>query len=148
MSKWIKFKVEHRPIAQPRQRFTKNGRPYRDSHHPVHAYRAQIVTAARGAWVAAPLEGPISLTVVAVMPRRKSEQWKTRPTPAYRHTKRPDIDNLMKAVMDALNGVLYKDDAQVCEIYVQKVVAPGGQDPHTYVTVKEMSETIAEPGVD
>lgn len=35
--------------------------------------------------------------------------YKKRPCP----TKVPDIDNLAKLIMDALNGIAYKDDAQV-----------------------------------
>jgi len=29
------------------------------------------------------------------------------------HTKKPDLDNLLKSIKDALNGVVYKDDSQV-----------------------------------
>lgn len=34
--------------------------------------------------------------------------------------RKPDIDNIVKAVADALNGVAYKDDAQVTEIVASK----------------------------
>ena len=37
-----------------------------------------------------------------------------------RNTSKPDIDNVLKAVMDALNGIAYDDDSQVCEIHVYK----------------------------
>ena len=33
---------------------------------------------------------------------------------------KPDIDNVCKAVLDALNGVAYKDDSQVVELHVIK----------------------------
>lgn len=36
------------------------------------------------------------------------------------HTNRPDIDNLIKTVMDALNGVAYKDDGLICNITATK----------------------------
>jgi Holliday junction resolvase RusA-like endonuclease len=36
------------------------------------------------------------------------------------HTGRPDIDNLLKFVMDALNGVFYKDDSQICQVFTLK----------------------------
>ena len=36
------------------------------------------------------------------------------------HTKRPDVDNLQKSVMDALNGVLWEDDAIVFAVVAQK----------------------------
>jgi len=36
------------------------------------------------------------------------------------HTTRPDIDNVVKAVMDGLNGVLWDDDAQVMSVTARK----------------------------
>lgn len=38
-------------------------------------------------------------------------------------TRKPDLDNVLKAVMDALNGVLYEDDKQVCSVRVTKYYA-------------------------
>ena len=35
-------------------------------------------------------------------------------------TKKPDIDNVAKIVCDALNGLAYKDDKQIVEMYVRK----------------------------
>lgn len=34
--------------------------------------------------------------------------------------KKPDIDNIVKAILDALNGVAYRDDTQVTELHVRK----------------------------
>lgn len=39
---------------------------------------------------------------------------------SIRPTKKPDIDNVVKSVLDALNGVAYKDDTQVTELSVRK----------------------------
>lgn len=36
------------------------------------------------------------------------------------YTKKPDIDNISKIILDALNGVAYKDDNQVAELRVYK----------------------------
>ena len=35
-------------------------------------------------------------------------------------TKKPDIDNIIKVVLDAMNGFAFKDDTQVTEIVVRK----------------------------
>lgn len=40
--------------------------------------------------------------------------------PALPPTSRPDVDNYMKCALDALNGVAYKDDAQVTDITARK----------------------------
>lgn len=34
--------------------------------------------------------------------------------------KKPDVDNIIKIILDALNGIAYKDDCQVVEIYAAK----------------------------
>ena len=36
------------------------------------------------------------------------------------HICRPDVDNIEKAILDALNGIAYKDDNQVYELYARK----------------------------
>jgi Holliday junction resolvase RusA-like endonuclease len=48
-------------------------------------------------------------------------------------TKTPDIDNLLKTVLDGLNGVAFRDDAQVCEIRATKRYALAAQ---TTVTIE------------
>ena len=35
-------------------------------------------------------------------------------------TKKPDLDNIAKAILDALNGLAYYDDAQVCQLEIMK----------------------------
>ena len=37
------------------------------------------------------------------------------------YTKKSDIDNISKIILDALNGIVYKDDAQVVELEAQKI---------------------------
>ena len=36
-------------------------------------------------------------------------------------TKKPDADNIVKIICDALNGIAYKDDTQVVELEIKKV---------------------------
>lgn len=43
-----------------------------------------------------------------------------------KHTKRPDVDNCAKAILDALNEVAYKDDAQIVESRITKHYAVDG----------------------
>lgn len=35
-------------------------------------------------------------------------------------TKKPDYDNIIKVILDALNGVVYHDDSQVYRVYLKK----------------------------
>ncbi|WP_332834903.1 RusA family crossover junction endodeoxyribonuclease [Clostridium perfringens] len=35
-------------------------------------------------------------------------------------TKKPDVDNIAKIILDSLNGVAYKDDSQIVDIRIIK----------------------------
>lgn len=50
-------------------------------------------------------------------------------------TKKPDIDNIAKAVLDALNGVAYRDDTQVVELYVRKQYS---EKPQVEICLEEL----------
>ena len=86
----------------------------------------------------APCTGPVSIEVLFVLSRPGNMCWKTRPMPRYPHTKhgRGDIDNFLKAVLDALIGVCYLDDSQVFTGQVTKMVAEGGEAPFTLIKVE------------
>lgn len=51
-------------------------------------------------------------------------------------TSRPDADNAIKLVCDALNGVLWVDDAQVACIYLCRAYTDGPSE--TVITVEEL----------
>lgn len=44
-----------------------------------------------------------------------------------KHTKRPDVDNCAKAILDALNEVAYRDDSQIVESRITKHYAVDGE---------------------
>lgn len=41
-----------------------------------------------------------------------------------RPTRKPDLDNVAKAVGDALNGVAFADDVQIAVLHVERIYAP------------------------
>ena len=55
-------------------------------------------------------------------------------------TKKPDADNVLKAIKDAMNDVVYADDAQVVEISLIKVY---GDDPRVEVAASEIAKESA-----
>lgn len=52
-------------------------------------------------------------------------------------TGKPDADNYAKAVLDALNGVVWLDDCQITDLYVKKRYS---EHPHTKVIVQELQK--------
>ncbi len=62
-----------------------------------------------------PLEGPLALTLTIW--RLKPRSWpKRRRWPDTR----PDCSNILKLVEDALQGIVYRDDKQLCRLFVEK----------------------------
>ena len=65
------------------------------------------------------IAGPVSVRLDFVMPRPKSAPKRTTP-PAV---KRPDIDKLSRAILDALTGICWHDDSQVIALTATKRLA-------------------------
>lgn len=78
----------------------------------------------------------VRLAVLFVLPRPVSLP-KTKPTPLA--VKKPDTDKLVRAIGDALTGVVYADDSQVVSLYADKRVAEIGETPGARITVQTVS---------
>ena len=79
-----------------------------------------------------PFAGPLRLEIIATFPMPASWSKKRRAQGAEGtlwHTSRPDGDNILKAVGDGLNGVVWRDDACLasCEIGKRYGIVPGLQ---------------------
>lgn len=131
------FRVECEPVAQPRHRASSIGgraRMYLPAKHPVHHFKSEVKDAAIAAMDGDPVvDCPLRMECLFVMPRPKSKVWKTRAMPREPHVGKPDTDNLVKAVKDALEGIVYKNDSQVWDEHSVKVIAAGGEVPHVEI---------------
>jgi len=72
-----------------------------------------------------PLEATFSISVAIPKSftgekRKRIEEGKLFPT------SKPDIDNVVKLLCDAMNGVVYGDDMQIVDLYVNKAYAAAG----------------------
>lgn len=138
----ITFIIPAVPIAQPRQRhriipgtaFTSN---YTPAKHPVNVFKASAQMAARLAYSGAPLEGPLIMDVEFVFPR-PAHLPKRLGDARVPHDVKPDRDNLLKSLQDALNGLLYRDDAQICSGLTTKWRASTTEQPHVRVSIREV----------
>ena len=81
--------------------------------------------------------GPVRLTVTAKFPCPKTDERKRDPRPERWSMSQKDADNILKAVGDAGNGILWLDDRQVVEATVRKRIAAQGTAPETVVEVEE-----------
>jgi len=125
----MKIFIPGEPIAQPRVKVSTKGgfaRAYTERDHPIHAYKQAI----RLAYVNAggeTLEGPVEIRIACWFGRPKGHSKKRRQQAEPKTTK-PDLDNIGKAVLDALNEIAYNDDGQVCKLTVEKWYVGGLYD--------------------
>ena len=117
----VAFSVPGDPVPQPRPRVSTAGgfaRAYVPKSHAIHGYRQAVALAARAAGVTQ-ATGPVSVIVDAVFGRPKSHMNKSGVKPTAPVLPRPDVDNLGKAVLDALQDVM-GDDTMVSRLLVEK----------------------------
>lgn len=117
----IAFEVPGTPVAKGRARSTSTGRHYtpqktRDGEGAV-SYHA--MTAMLAAEDSEPMSGPLSLSFLACIPVPASWSDKKRKaalTSSAMPISRPDLDNYCKLIADGINGIVYKDDAQIVHL--------------------------------
>lgn len=114
----LSFWIPGQPIGKGRPRFAK-GRAYTP---PVtHRAERMVAAIASDAMITAGLEpftAPVSCVIIARY--RIPPSWtKAKQAQAATHAiapGKPDLDNVIKLVLDACNGVCFEDDAQVAWI--------------------------------
>ena len=117
----VVFTVPGEPVPQPRPRVSTRGgfaRAYVPKTHAVHSYRAAVAAAARAAGVT-DTRKPLNVVIDAVFSRPKSHLNKSGVKLTAPRLPRPDVDNLAKAVLDALQDVI-GDDTSVSRLVVEK----------------------------
>ena len=144
----IAFEVPGLPVPKARARVTRRGITY--TPRETLNYEAQVRVAyanaypgrqpfAAGTALALQLEAHFPLPAGA--PKRLRRQMEAGTTTPM--TQRPDLDNLVKTVLDALNRVAWADDGQVAEITARKRRTVSA--PRLSVSVAELASTIANP---
>jgi len=113
---------------------TKDGRPVRFTPAKTRDYEHRIKQEA-GRYFVRPFKGPVKVDMLAVFPRPKAKIWKTKPMPREWYPKAPDLDNIVKAAMDGLNGIAYLDDRQVVMVVARKILASGDELPRLELTI-------------
>lgn len=140
----IRITLPGEPIGQGRPRFARMGKFVR-AYDPAKSRnwkataQEHFVSAMRAAGEAGPLLGPVEVTIRAIFTCPKSDYRKNNPRGQRPHAKRPDAENCAKAVLDAGTGILYADDAQVCDLKVEKIIGAQGEGPRVEVAVWEVA---------
>jgi Holliday junction resolvase RusA-like endonuclease len=82
------------------------------------------------------LEEPLCLrvTVFCDVPKSKSKKFRALAlADNYIPTTKPDLDNVVKLVGDAGNGIVWKDDSHIAEVHARRRY---GDAPALHITVE------------
>ena len=132
------FTIPGIPAAKGRPRFLSRGgfiRAYTDQK--TVAYEALVGLYAQQAGIE-PVKGPIAVTIRAFWPSKGAPRKRT-PRPEAWRVGRPDLDNVIKAILDGLEGIAFDNDSQVVVIAADKRHAAQGCPPHVDVTVEAVA---------
>jgi len=115
--------VSMEPTAKGRPRVTRSGHAFTPTKTVQAEHRIQRQVSDEFPYP--PLEGPLEVGIVVRLLKPKSAPKKRITWPISR----PDVDNYAKLVLDALNGILWRDDSQVVELRVLKAFCTA-EHPH------------------
>ncbi len=112
--------------------------------HNADEWKARIQIMARPHVPRVPITGPVRLSVAFLLPRPQKHLRKgvLRSDAPMWHTSKPDYDNFVKALLDALTEVrMWVDDSQVCDSRVRKIY---DETPGAFVSIEPIT---APPGI-
>ena len=145
MSRKIEFFVPGAPVGKGRPRAARRGAgvvmftPEKTAGYEALVAATAAAALACDALAHQLLDGPLEAVLEMRFPAPAS--WsKARRARALAgaewHTSKPDADNVAKAVLDACNGVVFRDDAQVVVMIATKAFS---EEPGVRVVIRECS---------
>lgn len=118
------FTFDIEPTPQLRPRVSSRGGYVRVYDPPkVKNFKNLLRSLADDQYSRPPLIGPLSVSLTFYRPVQKSISQSERERRLSNESKpvvKPDTDNYIKSTLDALNGVLWHDDAQIVKIIGEK----------------------------
>ena len=139
MTFMLTYLVEGNPIGKGRPKFARRGN-FVSAYTPTKTrdYESVIKDAAQKAMGSNELlETPVTVAIYITVPIPQSYSKKRSEAclnGSEKPIKKPDIDNIAKCFLDAMNEIVYKDDTQVLTLHITKVYGTIGM---VEVMVKE-----------
>ena len=128
------LQIFEKGVGKGRPRFTKYGGTYTPDR--TRNFETMISLKFKEKYKIQPSEKPIKATLVfGFEPPKSISKKKREELLNTKYTKKPDVDNLVKAILDALNGIAYKDDSQ---IFDTRVIKHYHLEDYIYIELEEI----------
>ena len=138
----ISFTLEIPPMSlqtSGKRIVIRNGKPLFFKARAAEDYQSMIRLLARKYRPASPLEGPLSVDFVFVLPRPGKLCRKSDPEGLIPCAARPDRDNLQKGTQDALSE-FWMDDGQIYDGRTVKYYAEKAGEPRIIVRIQPLPQ--------
>lgn len=136
----IKLILPIEPVAQARPRARRLGKGIRLYDPPKTAtFKRKLHKLAKESYHDKPLDGELEVTVIFGRSVQKSiskKERKLRLLGRHRPIVKPDLDNYVKSALDALTGVLWKDDNAIVKLVAEKRYM---EQPRIEIEVRSMT---------
>lgn len=125
-----------------------------DANPNSAAWKQEVAHAAKQAYSGDLLAGPLWLTVAFTLPRPKyhygtgKNAGKLKPSAPRFHDKKPDATKLLRGIEDALTGIVWRDDAQVCAQVVTKMYGEAAKAEISIGVMETGNERLKRHGAD
>lgn len=139
----VKFTVNGEPTGKGRPRFSyRTGRAATPEKTVLYENLVKTEYAIQTKNYRFPDDAQLDLRITAYYGIPKSKSKKARSKMLFgqvRPTKKPDMDNVIKVIADALNNVAYHDDSQVVECQCRKFYS---ELPRVEIIIQELNGEV------
>lgn len=134
----IYFRIPGKAVGKGRPRFTKNGHTF--TPDSTREYEELVRAMYRQKYKGKPTSEPVTVNInVYTAPAKSLSKKKRADLLSRAPMKKPDLDNVAKIILDALNKVAWHDDTQVTALSVRRVWS---DEEYVCVTIMTDDELI------
>ena len=121
----LKISLPIEPVGKGRPRSTKTGRVYtpqktRDNQKQIQNHLQQIIALNKPYFLNLPRDEFDQVTIEFYLPRPKRLYRRKDPVGRIPHRTKPDLDNLLKQILDSCEGYLWNNDKTIHNIHPSK----------------------------
>lgn len=126
------FEIFGKAVPLARARFSR-GHAYTPLKSRNYEQRVKLL-AKKAMGLNKPTSAPIAIVLEEIRQHKVKRGW---------CDKRPDLDNIVKALLDGMNGVVYRDDGQVAIIKAAKRYVNKGERPRVIVKIFSLDNQLS-----